>query len=103
MKFFHLSDLHIGIKLMNRDLSEDQEYLFRQIADYAASEKPQAVVIAGDIYDRAVPSGEAVSLFDRFIGMLREAVPEAEAALAGAAAVLAAAARQADGSLNLPF
>ena len=78
MKFFHLSDLHIGIKLMNRDLSEDQEYLFRQIADYAASEKPQAVVIAGDIYDRAVPSGEAVSLFDRFIGMLREAVPEAE-------------------------
>ena len=75
MKFFHLSDLHIGLKLMNRDLSEDQEYIFRQITDLAAMHRPDAVVIAGDIYDRAVPSAEAVELFDRFLTGLTQAVP----------------------------
>lgn len=66
MKFFHLSDLHIGLKLYNRDLTEDQAHIFRQIIQAARREQPDAVVIAGDIYDRAVPSGEAVALFDRF-------------------------------------
>ena len=47
MKFFHLSDLHIGLKLFNRDLREDQEYILRQITDLAVREQPQAVVIAG--------------------------------------------------------
>ena len=75
MKFFHLSDLHIGLKLMNRDLWEDQEYIFRQITDLAAMHRPDAVVIAGDIYDRAVPSAEAVELFDRFLTGLTQAVP----------------------------
>ncbi len=75
MKFFHLSDLHIGLKLMNRDLSEDQEYIFRQITDLAAIHRPDAVVIAGDIYDRAVPSAEAVELFDRFLTGLTQALP----------------------------
>ncbi len=75
MKFFHLSDLHIGLKLMNRDLSEDQEYIFRQITDLAAMHRPDAVMIAGDIYDRAVPSAEAVELFDRFLTGLTQAVP----------------------------
>lgn len=75
MKFFHLSDLHIGLKLMNRDLSEDQEYIFRQITDLAAMHRPDAVVIAGDIYDRAVPSAEAVELFDRFLTGLTQALP----------------------------
>lgn len=75
MKFFHLSDLHIGLKLMNRDLSEDQEYIFRQITDMAAMHRPDAVVIAGDIYDRAVPSAEAVELFDRFLTGLTQALP----------------------------
>ena len=75
MKFFHLSDLHIGLKLMNRDLSEDQEYIFRQITDLAALHRPDAVVIAGDIYDRAVPSAEAVELFDRFLTGLTQALP----------------------------
>ena len=78
MKFFHLSDLHIGIRLHNRDLQEDQEYIFRQIADLAATEQPDAVVIAGDIYDRAVPSAEAVEVFDRFLMQLRAAVPDAQ-------------------------
>ncbi|MCD7956426.1 MAG: exonuclease SbcCD subunit D [Lachnospiraceae bacterium] len=77
MKFFHLSDLHIGLKLMNRDLREDQEYILRQITELAAREQPDAVVIAGDIYDKAVPSAEAVEVFDRFIGDLTAAVPDA--------------------------
>ena len=75
MKFFHLSDLHIGLKLMNRDLREDQEYIFRQITETAARKQPDAVVIAGDIYDKAVPSAEAVEVFDHFIADLTAAVP----------------------------
>ena len=78
MKIFHLSDLHIGLKLFNRDLSEDQEAIFRQIADLAGREKPDVILVAGDIYDKAVPSAEAVSLFDRFISLLTDAAPEAE-------------------------
>lgn len=77
MRFFHLSDLHIGLKLINRDLREDQEYILRQITKLALREQPDAVVIAGDIYDRAVPSGEAVELFDHFITELTGALPEA--------------------------
>ena len=77
MKIFHMSDLHIGLKLINRDMREDQEYIFRQIADYAKAEQPDAVVIAGDIYDRAVPSAEAVELFDTFVTWLSGAVPHA--------------------------
>ena len=78
MKFFHLSDLHIGLKLLNRDLSEDQEYILNEITALAGREQPDAVLIAGDIYDKAVPSAEAVEMFDRFVTNLREAVPEAE-------------------------
>ncbi len=78
MKFFHLSDLHIGLKLMNRDFSADHEYVLNQVVDYAAREVPDAVVIAGDIYDHSVPSAEAVEIFDRFIVKLRAAVPDAE-------------------------
>lgn len=78
MKFFHLSDLHIGLKLMNRDLREDQEYILNEIVRLAAREKPDAMVIAGDIYDKAVPAAEAVETFDQFLTGLREAVPGAE-------------------------
>ena len=77
MKFFHLSDLHIGLKLMNRDLLEDQRYIFRQVAALAEKEQPDAIVIAGDIYDKAVPSADAVGLFDELIVGLRMAVPKA--------------------------
>lgn len=76
MKFFHLSDLHIGLKLQNRDLRQDQEYIFGKITEYVQKEKPDAIVIAGDIYDKAVPSAEAVEVFDRFIQGLAQAAPE---------------------------
>ena len=78
MKFFHLSDLHIGLKLYNRDLYEDQIYIFKKICDAARKEKPDAVIIAGDIYDKAVPSAEAVEVFDSFTEELASAVPDAE-------------------------
>ena len=76
MRFFHLSDLHIGLKLINRDLGEDQEYILKQIVNLAAEKKPDAVVIAGDIYDRSVPSAEAVELFDQFVTNLSETLPD---------------------------
>lgn len=77
MRLFHISDLHIGLKLLNRDMREDQEYIFGEIAALAAEKKPDVIVIAGDIYDKSAPSAEAVEVFDRFVVMLREAVPEA--------------------------
>ena len=76
MKFFHLSDLHIGLKLFNRDLREDQEYILQQITELAVKERPDAVLIAGDIYDKAVPSAEAVEVFDHFISGLSSALPD---------------------------
>ncbi len=77
MKFFHLSDLHIGLKLMNHDMREDQEYILSKIVETTTVEKPDAFVIAGDIYDKAVPSAEAVEVFDQFLEKLTEAVPDA--------------------------
>ena len=74
MKFFHLSDLHIGLKLFNRDLLEDQKFILKQITEIALKERPDAIVIAGDIYDKAVPSAEAVAVFDEFIANLTVAV-----------------------------
>ena len=77
MKLFHLSDLHIGLKLVNRDLYEDQKYIFNQICDYVRTEQPDAVVIAGDIYDKSIPSAEAIELFDQFVMGLIDAAPNA--------------------------
>lgn len=62
---------------MNRDLSEDQKHIFEQIAALAKEHKPDAVVIAGDIYDRSAPSAEAVELFDDFVTQMSESVPGA--------------------------
>ena len=78
MRFFHLSDLHIGLRLVNRDIREDQEYIFAQIGRLAQEQHPDAIIIAGDIYNLAVPSAEAVEIFDGFLRTLTEACPEAE-------------------------
>ena len=72
MKFFHLSDLHIGIRFKECSLLEDQKYIFRKVLDLADSEKPDAVVIAGDIYDKPSPPAEAVAVFDDFLSALHE-------------------------------
>ena len=78
MKFFHLSDLHIGKTLHHYSMKEDQEAVLSEIIGYAASVRPDAVVIAGDIYDRSVPSAESVSVFDWFLtelSKIRPAIP----------------------------
>ncbi len=78
MKFFHLSDLHIGLKLYNRDLLPDQEYVLDQIVKAAEKQQPDAIVIAGDIYDKAIPSAEAVELLDAFLSRLVKSAPQTE-------------------------
>lgn len=75
MKFFHLSDLHIGKQLHHYSLKEEQEAILSEVIAYARSLCPDAVVIAGDIYDRCVPSAEAVAVFDRFLTSLSEIIP----------------------------
>ena len=67
MKFFHLSDLHIGKQLHHYNLKEDQEYILKEVIGYAKEIKPDAIVIAGDVYDKSVPSAEAVTIFDEFL------------------------------------
>ena len=67
MKFFHLSDLHLGRRMYEFSLIDDQRFILEEILSLAEKERPGAVVIAGDIYDRAVPSAEAVELFDSFL------------------------------------
>lgn len=67
MKFMHISDLHIGKRVNDFSMLEDQEYIFDQIQSIIMQEKVEGVLIAGDIYDKAVPSAEAVQLFDDFL------------------------------------
>ena len=67
MKFLHLSDLHIGKSVNGFSMLKEQRHAFGQIIRYIDSEKPDAALIAGDVYDRAVPSVEAVRLFDDFL------------------------------------
>ena len=70
MRFFHLSDLHIGKQLYGYSLLEDQEWILKEIFTLAEERKPDAILIAGDIYDKSVPSAEAVALMDRFLTSL---------------------------------
>lgn len=67
MKFIHISDLHLGKKLHEYSLIEDQRYILNQIIGIIDSEKPDGVLIAGDVYDKSMPAVEAVSLFDDFL------------------------------------
>ena len=67
MKLIHLSDLHIGKRVNEVSMIEDQEYIQTQILGIIDREKPDAVLIAGDVYDKSVPSAEAVTLFDDFL------------------------------------
>lgn len=67
MKFLHLSDLHIGKRVNEFSMLEDQEYILTKIINIIDNEKPDAVIIAGDVYDKSVPSAEAVQLFDDFL------------------------------------
>lgn len=72
MKFLHLSDLHIGKRVNEFSMLEDQEYILTKIINIIDDEKPDAVIIAGDVYDKSVPSAEAVQLFDDFLCRLAQ-------------------------------
>lgn len=79
MKLVHLSDLHLGKKLRLFELEEDQRVIMKQIQDYLLEEKPDAVVIAGDIYDVGhQPPAWAVKLYGEFLGFLRDLNPQPE-------------------------
>lgn len=75
MRFFHLSDLHIGRQLHHYSLLEDQRHILNEVIGYVEQMHPDAVVIAGDVYDKPVPSGEAVTLFDDFLTRLAKIEP----------------------------
>lgn len=78
MRYFHLSDLHLGIKLYEHDLLKDQKAILDEIVALTRQYQPDAVVFAGDIYDRSVPPVEAVALFDDFMTQLRAVLPNGE-------------------------
>lgn len=67
MKFFHISDLHIGKKLREMDITKDQEHILNEIIELADNKKPDAFLISGDVYDRSVPAANAINLFNDFI------------------------------------
>ena len=70
MRLIHTSDWHLGRTLHGAALIEDQAYLLKQLVDLARQEKPDAVLIAGDVYDRAVPPTEAIDLLDEVLSRL---------------------------------
>lgn len=72
MKFFHLADLHLGKRYGEFPLIEDQRRVLDAVLKYADEERPDAALIAGDVYDKPVPPTEAVGLFDGFLNGLAE-------------------------------
>lgn len=76
MKLLHLSDLHIGKRVNEFSMIEDQKYILSQIAEIAAREKVDAVLLAGDVYDKPLPPAEAVQVFDAFLtGLAKQEIP----------------------------
>ena len=67
MKLFHLSDLHIGKRVNEFSMIEDQKYILSQILHAAKIKKPDGILLSGDIYDSTIPSAEAVQVFDAFL------------------------------------
>ena len=72
MKFFHLSDLHLGMRINEFSMLDDQWDILMEIVRLAKEAKPDAVLIAGDVYDKSIPSVEAMQLLDRFLVGLNE-------------------------------
>ena len=72
MKLIHLSDLHLGKRVNEFPMAEDQRYILAQILAIVDREKAEGVILAGDIYDKPVPSAEAVQMFDGFLTRLAE-------------------------------
>jgi exonuclease SbcD len=75
MKLFHISDLHIGKQLHYYNLRDNQIDILNQIVELAKVHHPDAIIIAGDIYDKSVPSAEAYTIFDTFLNNLSDITP----------------------------
>lgn len=67
MRFVHLSDLHLGKYVNEYSMIEDQEYILKKVIEILKEERPDAVLIAGDVFDKSIPSAEAVKLWDDFV------------------------------------
>ena len=67
MRFIHISDLHLGKRVNEFSMLEDQSFILTRIINIIDEKKADAVIIAGDVYDKAIPSAEAVELFDDFL------------------------------------
>lgn len=72
MKFLHVADLHIGKIVNDFSMLEDQKFILEQIKDLAVKHVVEGILIAGDIYDRAIPPAEAVAVFDKFVTELSD-------------------------------
>jgi len=70
MKFLHISDLHLGKRVNEFSMIEDQKYILTKIINIIDEEKPDGLLIAGDVYDKSIPSEEAVRLLDDFLGKI---------------------------------
>ena len=70
MKFIHISDLHLGKRVNEFSMLEDQRDILKKILTVVDEEKPEAVFIAGDVYDKSIPPIEAIQLFDDFLCQL---------------------------------
>lgn len=76
MKLIHLSDLHLGKRVNEYSMLEDQEYILKKILGVINEEQPDGVIIAGDVYDKSVPSADAVQLFDdSLVKLARRKIP----------------------------
>lgn len=73
MKFLHIADLHIGKRVCEYPMLEDQRAILAEIGDIAVQERPAALLVAGDVYDRPVPPQEAVTLLSDFLCRMAEA------------------------------
>ena len=67
MKLIHLSDLHLGKRVNEFPMLEDQHYILWEILRIIGEEQPDGVIIAGNVYDKTIPSAEAVALLDEFL------------------------------------
>ena len=76
MKFLHTADLHLGKVFHEHSLIDDQAYMLDGLAEILEDAAYRALLIAGDVYDRAIPQAEAVNLFSRFLGNLKARRPD---------------------------
>ncbi|MBO4396869.1 MAG: exonuclease SbcCD subunit D [Eubacterium sp.] len=72
MKLIHISDLHLGKRVNEFPMKDDQEYILKEILEIIRDESPDGILIAGDVYDRSIPSEEAMKLWDGFLVSLAE-------------------------------